>query len=451
LYKKSFLICQRAVKSAYSLKIMDKTITKHDELPEDENNENDSNNQQSDESIEMVNHSDISDPSNDNPEVPNNESTTASNEVVNDKKEAEAVPGDPMHSIKQLLEGSNENNHINNLNESTEPNKSSPIVEALNQLQGISEPLKPARPIHPDSSTTSMDTISEAESLKRAETDTQSTSSDSFDNEGNRKDRRRTYHVRHNTVTITSPENIIAKEVASVLNELADSPPDSLMNILQQRLTEYAIEKENEWKGESERSFAKAKAIHEMRHAFERNNAALAATSNTPRPSSRPASPIIDFERLIRERDQSHEHASATMRSLREIIRQQELLMDKEQSHSEHIHHIQQEMESTNSTINQLHLRYNALLADAEEELLQADVAVNRIRRELDDSMVTLRFKVRQQEMTIRSHETTVENLQAEKKELLDICEDLVAHTEAKHPQPQPPLPPPEMDDIGGF
>lgn len=66
--------------------------------------------------------------------------------------------------------------------------------------------------------------------------------------------------------------------------------------------------------------------------------------------------------------------------------------------------------------------------------------------------MVTLRFKVRQQEMTIRSHETTVENLQSEKKELLDICEDLVAHTEAKHPlPPEPAQQHPEMDDIGGF
>uniref|UniRef100_A0A914Y1T2 Transforming acidic coiled-coil-containing protein C-terminal domain-containing protein n=1 Tax=Panagrolaimus superbus TaxID=310955 RepID=A0A914Y1T2_9BILA len=150
------------------------------------------------------------------------------------------------------------------------------------------------------------------------------------------------------------------------------------------------------------------------------------------------------------------------MRSLREIIRQQELLMDKELSHSEHIRHIQNEQSETDSTINQLNHRYNSLLVDAEEELLQADVGVTRINRDLDDSMVTLRFKVRQQEMTIRSHETTVANLQAEKKELLDICEDLIASTEAKSSQiahteeeeaailPSPLLPP-EMDDIGGF
>lgn len=107
-----------------------------------------------------------------------------------------------------------------------------------------------------------------------------------------------------------------------------------------------------------------------MKQAYEKSNA-------TSQPTSRPVSPpppalsAIDMERLIRERDQSHEHASATMRSLREIIRQQELLMDKEQSHSEHIRHIQNEMNETNAAINQLHNRYNSLLADAEEELLQ--------------------------------------------------------------------------------
>ena len=51
--------------------------------------------------------------------------------------------------------------------------------------------------------------------------------------------------------------------------------------------------------------------------------------------------------------------------------------------------------------------------------------------------MVSTRFKVRQQEMTIRSLEGDVERLQNEKKELLDICDDLVARTEANHTQHQ--------------
>jgi hypothetical protein len=432
---------------------MDKTFNKDDGLPEDENEREDSGNQQSDESLEMVNHSDISDPSNDNLPI---------GDVVNnpipealEKRDSEDIPGDPMHSsIKKFLEGSSQNNHtitssssdvaieekvVQPLNSSSEENSESPVESIQAQKYGSKNSLEAFN-------------LAESTILKNAEMDTKSCSSvGSVDSEGNRKDRRRTYHVRHNTVTIASTENVIAKEIASVINELADSPPDTLMTILQKRLTEYAIEKENEWKAESERSFAKAKALLEMKQAYEKSNA-------TSQPTSRPVSPppptlsATDMERLIRERDQSHEHASATMRSLREIIRQQELLMDKEQSHSEHIRHIQNEMNETNAAINQLHNRYNSLLADAEEELLQADVAVNRIHRELDDSMVTLRFKVRQQEMTIRSHETTVENLQAEKKELLDICEDLVAHTEAKHPLPPEPVQQhPEMDDIGGF
>ena len=90
-----------------------------------------------------------------------------------------------------------------------------------------------------------------------------------------------------------------------------------------------------------------------------------------PKPLSRPHSPDVDVERLLRERDQCREHASATMRSLREIFRQQEMLMDKEKQHLEHIRHVQNELEETKATINELHVRYNALIAEAEEELLQ--------------------------------------------------------------------------------
>uniref|UniRef100_A0AC34GX68 Transforming acidic coiled-coil-containing protein C-terminal domain-containing protein n=1 Tax=Panagrolaimus sp. ES5 TaxID=591445 RepID=A0AC34GX68_9BILA len=466
---------------------MDKTFTKEDGLPDDDNErEEDSGNQQSDESLEMVNHSDISDPSNDNPQsediadIPNPNNT--------DKRDNDGIPGDPTHSIRKVLEGTHISDHHHTTKDSTHSSQPNvpiedkviqPLNSSLQEKSSNNESVTTTTteaavamdikmPIEADrSSKSSLEAFKEAEmNIKNdeiAENAKSISSAGSLDEDGNRKDRRRTYHVRHNTVTIASPENLIAKEIATILNELADSPPDALITILQKRFTEYGNEKENEWKAENERSFSKAKALLEMRQAFDKSNAAAAAAASS-QPTSRPQTPppsTIDIERLIRERDQSREHASATMRSLREIIRQQELLMDKEQSHSEHIRHIQNEQKETDSTVNQLHHRYNSLLVDAEEELLQADVGVTRVNRDLDDSMVTLRFKVRQQEMTIRSHETTVANLQAEKKELLDICEDLIASTEAKSSQithteeeaailPSPQLPP-EMDDLGGF
>jgi hypothetical protein len=354
---------------------MDKTFNKDDGLPEDENEREDSGNQQSDESLEMVNHSDISDPSNDNLPIGDIGNDTIPEAL--EKRDSEDIPGDPMpRSIKQILEGSIQNNHTITSSPSDVPIEEK-VVQPLNSSsEENSESPEESLQAQKHSSENSLEAFNLAKStiLKNAEMDTKScTSVGSVDSEGNRKDRRRTYHVRHNTVTIASTENVIAKEIASVINELADSPPDTLMTILQKRLTEYAIEKENEWKAESERSFAKAKALLEMKQAYEKSN----VTAMSSQPTSRPVSPpppalsAIDIERLIRERDQSREHASATMRSLREIIRQQELLMDKEQSHSEHIRHIQNEMNETNAAINQLHNRYNLLLADAEEELLQ--------------------------------------------------------------------------------
>uniref|UniRef100_A0A914YEN4 Uncharacterized protein n=1 Tax=Panagrolaimus superbus TaxID=310955 RepID=A0A914YEN4_9BILA len=246
---------------------MNKTFTKEDGLPEDGNEiGEDSGNQQSDESMEMVNHSDISDPSNDNDNPVGGDIADIPNEAVT--KDNEGIPGDPMHSIRKVLEGTHiSDHHTMNSSQSSQPNEaiqdevvqplnSSPQENSNNNESTTTEEIAVESIEADNSSKSSLEAFKEAEmNIKNAESDNTkvSSSSGSFDEDGNRKDRRRTYHVRHNTVTIPSPENLIAKEIATILNELADSPPDALMTILQKRLVEYGMEKENEWKAENER------------------------------------------------------------------------------------------------------------------------------------------------------------------------------------------------------
>ena len=95
--------------------------------------------------------------------------------------------------------------------------------------------------------------------------ETASSSSGSVDIESSSlKDRRRTYHVRHNTVSLPAAETLIAKEVADVLNELADTPPSNLMTALQLRLSAFALEKENQWKADYER----VNVVHILNHCL---------------------------------------------------------------------------------------------------------------------------------------------------------------------------------------
>lgn len=62
--------------------------------------------------------------------------------------------------------------------------------------------------------------------------------------------------------------------------------------------------------------------------------------------------------------------------------------------------------------------------------MFRANDEIDRINKQHNDDTIALRYKYRQQEMQIKSLESQLETLKSEKKELLEMCEDLIARSE---------------------
>jgi hypothetical protein len=251
-------------------------------------------------------------------------------------------------------------------------------------------------------------------------------------NQQNLKNVRERHHVRRSTVTVN--ENPLGSEIAQLLNEVAASNPDDIMVAVQRRMTHYLTEKEKHWKDEATKNHKKAAALLEIKLAKAQAAAASSSSSTTVKtPLSGPGrslSPDQSVEQITQERDQYRDQAMMHVKTLGELIKQHEVFMEKEKFYQECVTRFHEEQQIGANTITALHERFRALQAEAEQRIKEANEEIENLHKQHDDDTVALRFKHRQQELKIKSLESQIETLKNERKELLDMCDDLVARQE---------------------
>jgi hypothetical protein len=246
------------------------------------------------------------------------------------------------------------------------------------------------------------------------------------------KNLRERHHVRRSTVTVN--ENPIGSEIAQLLNEVSASNPEDVMVAVQRRMTHFLTDKEKQWKEEAAKNQRKAAAVLEIKLAKAQASSSLsnaAATIKTPLSGpGRSLSPDQSIEQISLERDQYRDQAMMHVKTLGELIKQHEVFMDKEKFYQESVSRFHEEQQIAANTIAALHERFRALQAEAEQRIKEANEEIEQLHKQHDDDTVSLRFKHRQQELKIKSLESQIDTLKIERKELLDMCDDLVARSE---------------------
>jgi hypothetical protein len=246
------------------------------------------------------------------------------------------------------------------------------------------------------------------------------------------KNLRERHHVRRSTVTVN--ENPIGSEIAQLLNEVSASNPEDVMVAVQRRMTHFLTDKEKQWKEEAAKNQRKAAAVLEIKLAKAQASSSLsnaAATIKTPLSGpGRSLSPDQSIEQISLERDQYRDQAMMHVKTLGELIKQHEVFMDKEKFYQESVSRFHEEQQIAANTIAALHERFQALQAEAEQRIKEANEEIEQLHKQHDDDTVSLRFKHRQQELKIKSLESQIDTLKIERKELLDMCDDLVARSE---------------------
>uniref|UniRef100_A0AC34FJR2 Transforming acidic coiled-coil-containing protein C-terminal domain-containing protein n=1 Tax=Panagrolaimus sp. ES5 TaxID=591445 RepID=A0AC34FJR2_9BILA len=246
------------------------------------------------------------------------------------------------------------------------------------------------------------------------------------------KNLRERHHVRRSTVTVN--ENPLASEVAQLLNEVTASNPEDIMVAIQRKMTHYFTDKEKQYKEDAAKNQRKAAAVLEIKLAKAQAAAASSSSSTSIRtPLSGPGrsiSPDQSIEQIAQERDQYRDQAMMHVKTLGELIKQHEVFMDKEKFYQESVTRFHDEQQVAANTITALHERFRALQTEAEQRIKEANQEIEALHKQHDDDTVSLRFKHRQQDLKIKSLESQIETLKVERKELLDMCDDLVARSE---------------------
>jgi len=237
---------------------------------------------------------------------------------------------------------------------------------------------------------------------------------------------RERHHVRRSTVTVN--DSAAASEIAQIINEVTDSNPDDLVLAIQRRLAGFLSSKESNWKQEIDKAVKKSSASYEIKLAQLKTQQARTPMATTP---GRAVSPdYSSLDQVVQERDNYREQAILSMKTVSDLIDQQKKFMEKEKQYHDMVANFRKEQQEAVETITQLHERFRSLQQEAESRIEEANEEIERIHKQHNDDTIALRFKYRQQEMQIKSLEGQLENLNAEKKELLQMCEDLIARNE---------------------
>lgn len=175
------------------------------------------------------------------------------------------------------------------------------------------------------------------------------------------------HHVRRNTITLEAGG--LSKEIADVIKEVIEANPTDFKTILTGRLTDFALQKEEEWKENFEKAVAKSNALLEMKLA----NTVI--ETETPKDSTFLLQPNprmnVQLEQTMRERDQFKDQIVSTMRTVNEQAKQHEFFMEKSQRYEKELEQLRNEQQMLEDSIIETHNRYNALLREAEQHAIE--------------------------------------------------------------------------------
>jgi len=236
------------------------------------------------------------------------------------------------------------------------------------------------------------------------------------------------HHVRRNTITLEAGG--LSKEIADVIKEVIEGNPSDYKEILKEKLTAFTLQKEEEWRENYEKAVAKANAQLEMKLA----NTIIETEPLRDSTFSLPKNSHVNLqmEQAMRERDQFKDQIVSTMRTVNEQAKQHEFFMEKSQRYEKELEQFRNEQKVLEDSIIETHNRYNALLREAEQHAIEIDENVALINKEHDEATIALRYKVRQQELKIKSLTGMVDSLTSEKNELIEMCDGLVSEVDRK-------------------
>uniref|UniRef100_A0AC34G331 Transforming acidic coiled-coil-containing protein C-terminal domain-containing protein n=1 Tax=Panagrolaimus sp. ES5 TaxID=591445 RepID=A0AC34G331_9BILA len=136
------------------------------------------------------------------------------------------------------------------------------------------------------------------------------------------------------------------------------------------------------------------------------------------------------LDELKKERDQYRQQAEMYVNISGDLIQQHAIFMEKEKQYQNIIQSFQQHHVLASDTLNTLHDRYHDLRFEAEQKLLDAEEAIAEIQKQHEDDTVAMRYKILQQDIKLTSLESQNETIRAERTELLNMCDVLVAKAE---------------------
>ncbi|KAE9549306.1 hypothetical protein FO519_007487 [Halicephalobus sp. NKZ332] len=238
------------------------------------------------------------------------------------------------------------------------------------------------------------------------------------------------HHVRRNTITLEAGG--LNKEISDLIKEIVESNPPDLKEALKEKLTDFTLRKEEEWRENFEKSVARTSAQLEMKLSA----TVIETERENPKDATflLPVNPHINhqMEQAMRERDQFKDQIYTTMRTVNEQAKQHDFFMEKSQKYEKELKQLRKEQQMLEDSIVETHNRYNALLREAEQHAIEIDENVALINKQHDETTIALRYKVRQQELKIKSMSGMVESLTNEKNELIEMCDGLVAEVDKK-------------------
>uniref|UniRef100_A0AC34F303 Transforming acidic coiled-coil-containing protein C-terminal domain-containing protein n=1 Tax=Panagrolaimus sp. ES5 TaxID=591445 RepID=A0AC34F303_9BILA len=132
---------------------------------------------------------------------------------------------------------------------------------------------------------------------------------------------------------------------------------------------------------------------------------------------------------LMKERDQYRQQAVTYVKMMEEMLKEQQAFVEKAKQYHIKVNYFQQEQQRTADTIKVIQDRYRGLQSDAEQKILEADERIDEMQKQHDNDAVTMRYKLLQQEVKMKSLDSQIRTLQTERLELLDMCDELVAKT----------------------
>uniref|UniRef100_A0AC34RAY8 Transforming acidic coiled-coil-containing protein C-terminal domain-containing protein n=1 Tax=Panagrolaimus sp. JU765 TaxID=591449 RepID=A0AC34RAY8_9BILA len=233
------------------------------------------------------------------------------------------------------------------------------------------------------------------------------------------------HHARRSTVTVN--ESSTASEVAKLINEVTDSNPEDLVVAIQRKMAAFLSKKEAVWKDDIDQAVRRSSALYEVKLSQLKAQQGSAKTPMAVSPGGSNSPDYSALEQVIQERDQYREQAILSMKTVSELIEQQQKFMEKEKQYHEFVANFKKEQQEAVEIILQLQERFRSLQTEAEEKINEANEEIEKVHKQHSEDTVALRYKHRQQESYIKSLEGQLEILKSEKKELVEMCEDLIA------------------------